>query len=148
MKIADVLGGIRRLFLDTSPVIYYVEEHPRYIDVVAAVFDAIDDGSLVGVTSPITLAESLVVPYRVGLTALELRYINCIVYAHNTDFVPIDERVASHAAALRARYGLRLPDALQAAAAQQARCDALLTNDPIFRRIAELSVLVIDELEP
>lgn len=148
MTVADALRGIQRLFLDTSPVICYIEEHPRYIDRVGIVLDQIDTGLLVGVTSPVTLAECLVVPYRLGSTALEQHYIGRIAHGRHTEFVLIDEHVTRRAAELRARYRLRLADALQAAVALHARCDALLTNDPICRRVAELSVLLVDELGP
>ncbi|QTA91475.1 Uncharacterized protein dnm_075430 [Desulfonema magnum] len=31
MNIPEYLSGISRLFLDTAPVIYYVEAHPLYL---------------------------------------------------------------------------------------------------------------------
>jgi predicted nucleic acid-binding protein len=145
MKVTDALARVRRVFLDTAPIIYFIEANPRYIDVVSPVFARIDDGSLTGVTSPITLAETLVVPYRLGSGTLAQRYLDRIVYGHNTEFVPLDEQVACQAAELRARYNLRLPDAFQVAAARHAQCDALLTNDPMLRRAADLSILLIGE---
>ena len=35
MKVADALQNVTRLFLDTAPVIYYVERNPRYAAVAA-----------------------------------------------------------------------------------------------------------------
>ncbi len=40
----------------------------------------------------------------------------------------------------------QLPDAFQVAVALAADCDAFLTNDATFRRVAELRVLVLDDL--
>src|SRR5437868_5552902 len=117
MKVTDALQGIHHLFLDTPPVISYVEENPQYVASVGLVFDEIDTGSLIGVTSPVTLAESLVAPYHLSSAALEQQYIDRIVHGRNTDFVLIDDAVARRAAELRVRHRLRLPDALQAAAA-------------------------------
>jgi hypothetical protein len=31
MKITERLQGVARLFLDTAPVVYYVEKNPHYI---------------------------------------------------------------------------------------------------------------------
>ncbi len=59
----------------------------------------------------------------------------------------ISVAAAERAAALRARYHLRLPDALQIAVALEAGCEAFLTNDRALKRVAELRVLVLDELE-
>src|SRR5207248_4239340 len=57
MNIADALRNVTRLFLDSAPVIYYVEENPSYLSLVDVIFDGISDGSPTAVTSPVTLAE-------------------------------------------------------------------------------------------
>lgn len=51
------------------------------------------------------------------------------------------------AAALPVRYRLRTPDALQIATALEAGSQALLCIDTELRRISELRVLVVDDLE-
>jgi predicted nucleic acid-binding protein len=61
--------------------------------------------------------------------------------------LPIDAVVADMAASLRAKYSLRTPDALQVGTAIVNRCEALLTNDNGLKRVSELSILVLDELE-
>jgi len=63
-KLKDVLENVRRIFLDTAPVIYFVEKNERFLNSVKTVFGLIDDGRLLAITSPITLAECLVQPYR------------------------------------------------------------------------------------
>lgn len=57
-KLKDVLENVRRIFLDTAPVIYFVEKNERFLNSVKTVFGLIDDGRLLAITSPITLAES------------------------------------------------------------------------------------------
>jgi len=54
---------------------------------------------------------------------------------------------SEQAAQWRARYNLKTPDALQIAIALSAGSDAFLTNDGDFKRVQELKVLVLDELE-
>ena len=148
VKVADALHGVAMLFLDTAPVIYFVERNPQYFAVVKPVFDAVDAGVPTAVTSPITLAEALVEPYRTGLMPLQQGFFNRIVLGRNTVFGPIDHQSGRRAAELRASYNLSLPDALQVAVALQAGCDALLTNDTGLRRVKELRILVVDDLEP
>lgn len=147
MNIADTLQNVTRLFLDTAPVIYYVEKNPYYLTSVKIVFDRIDDGLLTAVTSPVTLAECLVAPYRLGLTQLREDFNDVIVHGNNTLFVLIDQDTGRQAAELRVRYNLLLSDALQIAAALIADCDTFLTNDSMLKRVTELRVLVMDELE-
>ena len=50
MKLTDALRGVSRLFLDTAPVIYYVERNPAYIALVGVIFSPIDH-SLLGATT-------------------------------------------------------------------------------------------------
>ncbi len=147
MKITDALQNVSRLFLDTAPVIYYVENNPSYFARAASIFDRVDDGTLTAITSPVTLAECLVAPYRLGLTTLQQDFFDLIVNGNNTVFVSVDQDTARQAAELRARYNLTLTDALQIATALRAACEAFLTNDSALKRVTELRVLALDELE-
>lgn len=146
MKISDALRDVTHLFLDTAPVIYFVEKHPTYLDLVAPIFQRIDAGSIVAVTSPVTLAECLVMPYRLGLTRLQQDFTDLIVYGQSTIFASIDHDVARQAAELRASYNVSLADALQIALALQMGCEALLTNDGALERVKELRMLVVEKL--
>lgn len=145
MTISNELGAVERLFLDTAPVIYFVERNPTYTDRVRPVFGRIDDGLLTAVTSPVTLAECLVHPYRLSLPALARDFTDLITRGRNTQFAPIDQETAAAAARIRARYNLSLADALQAALALSWDCDAFLTNDSAFKRVTGLNVLVLDD---
>ena len=60
------------------------------------------------------------------------------------------ERVAKEGARLRARYGLRTPDALHLATALVHRATAFLTNDQEFRKAqgCGLEILILDEIFP
>lgn len=42
MKLEDYLIGVKKIFLDTAPVIYYVENHSIYADVVEQVIDRLE----------------------------------------------------------------------------------------------------------
>lgn len=145
-RVGDVLQQVHRIFLDTAPVIYYVEQHPHYKAVTDVLFHSIDQG-LTTVVSPITLAECLVIPYRLGLHEIEQHFIDLILSGSNMLFVSIGPQQAQHAAQLRATYNLTLTDALQVAIALSSGCDAIVTNDVTFKRVTELQVLILNELE-
>jgi predicted nucleic acid-binding protein len=147
IKLDDTLRGVQRLGLDTAPFIYFLERNPAYIDLVREVVRRISSGSLSGHTSVITLAEVLVQPLRQGDTRLAQHYRRFLSRSRNLTLEPITADVAKQAAELRARYGLRTPDALQIAAALSGGCSAFLTNDGQHKRVTELQVLVLDELE-
>ncbi|NJK51597.1 MAG: PIN domain-containing protein [Leptolyngbyaceae cyanobacterium SU_3_3] len=146
MKIEQVLQGVSRLFLDTAPVIYYIERNPQYWAVVSHVFRVADAAGITFITSPITLAECLVMPYRRGLSRLQQDFTELITSGEQTVFVPISAAVGQQAAELRTEYSFTLPDALQIAVALTAGCEAFLTNDHQLTRVTQLRALVIDEL--
>jgi predicted nucleic acid-binding protein len=147
MKIADMLQQYTRLLIDTAPIVYFVEQHPQYVQRVTPIFQALDVGTIQAVTSPITLAEALVHPYRQGQVQMQQTFINAIVSGNHTRFVLIDAAHSRQAAQFRSRYNLSLTDAFQIAVAQAAGCDAFLTNDYGLRRVQELHMVIVDELE-
>jgi predicted nucleic acid-binding protein len=146
MKIGDAFQGINKVFLDTAPVIYYVEATPGYA-VVAPVFQLLSQGSFEAVVSPVTLAECLVMPIRLGQAKSQQDFIDMLTNTDEISFVPITASVSQKAALIRVRYGLKLPDALQVATALVAGCDAFLTNDAALQRVTELRILVLSALE-
>lgn len=146
MNIQDALVGVRRLFLDTAPVIYHIEGNPAYQPLTDIIFQQIHSGMSEAVTSSVTLAECLVHPYRHGDLVLVQKFRNVITMGIHTQYTGVDAS-AEYAAELRARYNLTLTDAFQIAAALAAGCDAFLTNDTALKRVSELTILALDELE-
>jgi len=147
MTIAEALKNVRMLFIDSAPVIYYAENHPRYFPIVKFVFEQLDSGTFVAVTSPITLTECLVGAVKRGLDELARAFYDLIVHHPKVVFTPINSDIAKIAAELRVHYNLTLPDAFQAAIALQSGCDALLTNDVVFKRMRGLTILLLDEMQ-
>jgi predicted nucleic acid-binding protein len=147
VKVAAALSGVSTLFLDTAPVIYHVEGNAAFQDVTDAVFQAILQGSPRAVASSITLAECPVHPFRAGDLQLAQRFRQVLTAGVNTQYVGVDASTEA-AAQLRAQYNLALTDAFQVAAALAAGCDAILTNDSGLKRVTEIAVLVLSELEP
>src|SRR5262249_47637873 len=129
-------------------IIYYVERNPVYEARVDTVFDHIDAGNPSAVTTPITLAESLIHPIRNGLVMAQQDFTDLITAGKNVTFVSLDQAVAQQAAALRVRYTLELDDACQVAAAFAAGCDGFLTNDRTLQRVQGITILVLDDLQP
>lgn len=141
------MRSFRRVFLDTAPIIYFVEKHPEYGAVVDEIFALIDEGRTSAVVSPITLAECLVHPLKHGLTELHEGFRDIILHGRNTFFSPIDETVAGQAARLRAEHNVTLADALQIATAMTNGCDGFVTNDLRLKKVSGIPMIVIQELK-
>jgi predicted nucleic acid-binding protein len=129
--------------IDTAIVIYFIERHERYVDVVRPLFEAADRGELELVTSGVTLLEVLVAPYRAGDAGLAERYEALLTRSRGLTMVDLGRPVVRAAAQLRAIHRLRTPDALQIAAALSRGCSSFLTND---RRLPSLPTLGVHQL--
>jgi predicted nucleic acid-binding protein len=147
MRLDNALSGIGTLGFDTAPLIYFVERHPRYVEMMRAVIQRVDTGALAGYSSVVTLTEVLTLPKRQGNAAMEQAYRDVLLHSRHFTLLPIDVAIAEQAVALRAYYTLRTPDALQIATALHAGCQAFLTNDIALKRVTSLRILILDELE-
>jgi predicted nucleic acid-binding protein len=135
--------------LDTPVFIYFIEAHPDYGPIVEPlVRTRITPGHNVAVTSPISLAEVLVQPLRVGRADLVLAYRALLTGWPNIALRDITPVQAEMAADLRARYGIDLTDACQLAAALADKATVFVTNDAQLRRVTELTVLILSDYLP
>ncbi len=147
MKIDQALIGVHMLGMDTSPFIYLVEKHPKYLSCILSVFEQVRIGAVQAMTSTLTITQVLTMPFVKNQTQYVDEYREMLL---NTEFITsitADSIIAEQAAALRAKYGLKTPDALQIATALETGCHAFLTNDMGLKRVSEIRVLVLDELE-
>jgi predicted nucleic acid-binding protein len=131
--------------LDTAVFIYFIEEHPRFLPIVAPVFSAVASNRLPAITSGITLLETLVIPYRSGNTTLAARYETLLTKSRGIRFRDLDRPLLRSAAQLRAVFSIRTPDALQLAAALSGGCNVYLTNDRSLPRIPGLAILHVSD---
>jgi len=134
--------------VDTALFIYLIEEHPRFLEPVRALFARADTGEIEIVTSALTLLEVLVVPLRTGDQRLAAQYDALLTRSRGVRLVDLSRDQLRTAARLRAQYGaLRMPDALQLAAAISTGCESFVTNDrrmpaPDGLRVLQLSEFV------
>ena len=150
MKSIDIdsaLSGVTRLGIDTQIVIYFVEVHPEYDELVTEIFQRIAENTLIGVTSVITLIEVLIHPLQQGNVRLQQEYRDLLLHSNNFQMMTIDTAIAERAAEIRTRYNLRIPDALQIATALAAGCEAFLTNDAKLKSVKELQILLLDDVQ-
>ena len=147
MKLVERLESLRLVFLDTAPVIYFVEKNPNFAEKVQPLFSKLDDGTLFAAVSPITLAECLVLPYKIPNPEIAQIFSDLLVNSGSVLLYPMDEVTADKAASLRARYNITLTDAFQLAVAIQAECDAFVTNDVDLKRVIEIPVIVLSEAD-
>ncbi|MDX2139553.1 MAG: type II toxin-antitoxin system VapC family toxin [Chloroflexota bacterium] len=145
MKIEAAFKNLHRLHMDSSPLIYYVEENLTYLARMDEIVTRIEDSLITTLSSIILLPEILTHPVRQGRNDLVGAYREILLTTIH--LIDVNNSIAERAVDLRARYNLRTPDALHVATAWMAGCDAILTNDTGMKRVREINVLVLDDLQ-
>ena len=137
------LGGLG--YIDASGLIYSVERVEPYRTLLEPMWQAAEYGTLTIVSSPLLVLEALVKPLWDGNTEIESQYRE-LFESNAVRLLDASYQVFEDAAGIRAKAGLKTPDALHAATALYTQCDLFITNDNEFRRIDELPVIVLNDL--
>ena len=133
------------VYLDTSAIIYSVEQNEPYLTLLAPAWQQAEAGQLVLVCSGLAIAETLVRPFREGNLGLVAAF-RSVFAAPEVQVMPATRQLWEATARLRAETVLKTPDALHAVTALEAECALFLTNDADFRRVPGLPVAVLDDL--
>ncbi|MCZ7385365.1 MAG: type II toxin-antitoxin system VapC family toxin [Candidatus Methanoperedens sp.] len=134
----------RRIGLDTNVIIYYIEEHPVFLEKVEPLIDRIVEGKAIGITSYVTLLELLVKPIKDERFDLVEQYKTILMT--QLEMVLLDESVSLRAAELRAKYGIKTPDAIQLASVIFKNGDVFITNDERLDVVEEIKVLTLRDI--
>lgn len=137
----DTLPAGSLIAIDTAPLIYWLEDHDRWGEAYAALFQGIVCDRWQGLLSTVSLAEVLTGPLQQQREELAERYAAVLTDPACFQLADLSPAIAIGAARLRARYGLRLPDALQLSTALQAGAVALVTHDRDFAGCTDLPIL-------
>ena len=116
------------VFLDTAPLIYFIEGNSEYQEKLEKLFILSDEGYFKFLTSSITLLEVLVKPLREGETKIVEQYKTILTNAEGIDIFDITIPITVKAAEMRAKYNIRTPDALQIATSIERQADYFLTT--------------------
>ena len=135
----------KKVFIDTAPIIYYLQNSETYYSNMKSFWKTYNDYDYV--TSAITITEYLTYPYRQE----DLRLVDSFYdFMNDMDIqvVNIDGRIADKAAQIRAKYKFfKTMDALQLATACIMGCDLFLTNDKQLMQFEEIKCITVDELD-
>ena len=140
-SLLDRIPGGSLVTLDSAPIIYFLQDDPKFAPVFAPVFEAADRGEIGIVISAVTLTEILTGPLRVRDEVLVARYREILTSSPGWSLWPVDEEIAVSAARFRAEFKLRTPDAIQVATAITSGSHALITHDKGLRKIKGVEVL-------
>jgi predicted nucleic acid-binding protein len=136
LKLED-LPAQALLLVDSAPIIYSLEAHPKFAPRFRPLFEAHAAGLVRFAVTTITVAEVLTGPLQARDEALARRYRAIL---ESWRVVELDVDIAEGAARLRASLRLKLADAVQAASALAINA-VLVTHDRDFSRVRSLRVI-------
>ena len=138
------MTDFKRIFLDTSPVVYYLENNVLYYPKMKKFWKMYEDSDYV--TSAVTVTEYLTYPYQQNNMKL-INAFYAFVDGMDIEIRSIDKAVAEKAAQIRAEYKFfKTMDSLQLATACLSKCDLFLTNDKQLKQFKEIKCLTVEEL--
>ncbi|GBC96401.1 hypothetical protein HRbin16_02204 [bacterium HR16] len=129
---------MRRVYLDSAPVIYFVEQTPLFYGRVRALLQQSDWL----VVSDVTRMECRVLPLRAGNSALLQDFDDFFAHYVN-EVVALTTQVIDKATEIRAAYRFAPLDSIHLAAALVANCDLFLTNDLRLAGFGEIQVVTV-----
>lgn len=144
-RLESVLKKYDIVAIDTNLFIYLFEKSNEYFGLCKEVFYSIEKGSYYGVTSVLLLTEVLTKPLKENDDKLVVLYKTFIKNFPNLTVREIDYKISVKAASLRAKYGLRTPDAIFIATAIKEGAQAFITNDIRLRKVTELDFIILND---
>ena len=131
------------VYLDASPIIYAIEKISPYAEMLQPLWQVLSTEKVQIAGSELLLLEILVKPIQIGDGQLETSFRR-FLSAKEMNLLPITTAVLEEAIRLRAKIGIKTPDAIHAATAKLAGCDLFVTNDKLFERVPGLPVIVLN----
>jgi predicted nucleic acid-binding protein len=141
----DFFRKHRKVYLDTSVFIYFVERHFRYYDLCDRIFTDVEEDRIEGLTSTLTLLEILVQPYRMKKEEIVLKFYSLFTTYPHLKWIQLSLGISDLAARLRAEHNLKTPDAVQMASALSGEATGFVCNDRVFRRVKDIECLILDD---
>lgn len=126
------------LLVDSAPLIYVFEDHPRFASYFQPMFKAQAAGKFRFAITTITVVEVLTGPASIGNDVLARRYRKML---ESWPVIGLDVTIAEAAARIRASLRLKLADAIQLASAFAINADAFVTHDRDFSRVKGLRII-------
>ena len=127
-----------RLYLDTAPVIYVVEQVPDFSE---KFLHYIQKPDIELIVSDLTWMECRVKPLTENKEPLLADYDKFFSQSV-IEIVELSRRVLERAAHIRSQYNIKTPDAIHLGAAIISKCDIFLTNDRRLERFKDSHITV------
>jgi len=140
----EEISRFSSIFIDTAPIIYFIEGDSRFGPLARTAIEAVGHGHLEAYTSVLTLTEVLPKPIQNEAYELATTLMRFLRNGDHFTLIEITPEIAERAGVLRGKNkSLRTVDALHLAAALDVKAGAFLTNDRKVKKIEENLEIVV-----
>jgi predicted nucleic acid-binding protein len=129
---------MRRIYLDSAPIIYLVEQVAPYHEQIRALLQDTD----ILITSELTRLECRVKPIRDSNINILMDY-DTFFQTALAEIVSLNSEVIDLATEIRANHNFSVADSIHLAAALHAQCDLFVTNDSQITRFTQITVVAL-----
>jgi predicted nucleic acid-binding protein len=122
-----------------------MEKHPRYLLLARELFRQIELGRISALTSMLVITELLTKPLRDRNKPLANMYLAFLSTFPNLQLKSISYSISLRAAKIRAKHGLKTPDAIFLATAIEEGAEVFVTNDLRMKKVRGIEIILLDE---
>ena len=133
-----------RIFLDTNIFLAILNEEENW-QLAEKLLLEVHNGKHTGYTSVICVSEILSGFYAENESEKGEMFLTNMKAINNLTITDVDITIAKDAAKIRAKYKIKLPDAMIASSCNIHKCK-LITQDENLKRVKEIDVKSIDEI--
>ncbi len=140
-----VIPAHGNVYIDTSILIYTIEEIQPYYDILLPLWEASASGNIEIISSELIILETLTGPIKTGNTQLINDYEE-MLFNSDVTLIPITQAILTESARLRAKFNIKTPDAIHGASSISSASTLFLTNDYEFRKLSGLPVIILQDI--
>jgi len=125
--------------------LHFFEGRTPWDVLVSAVIQVAENRNLSIILSSLGYAEVLCGYYQAGEPDAAKEFNRFLFQLPQCEIISIDSTLGDRAAQLRAKYRLKLPDAIQLAVMEKTGAGAFITNDKDFRTVKDFPIIFLDD---
>ena len=135
----------KKIFLDATPVIYFIQQDENFFEQTKQIFKFIKEKNFKIISSDVVTAESCVYAYRQKNFDWLDAFDNLMKFL-NVEIIHTTEEIARKTSKIRAEYkSFETPDAFNLATAVLSDCEIFLTNDKRLKKFDEIKVVTVED---
>ena len=134
-----------RVYFDTNPIIYFIEQNTQFVELVTPVFEMIGEDSILAFTSELSLTEVLIKPIRDNRIQIIQTHKELLLDPELFTLISPNQDTFLLAAELGGKSSMRTPDAIHMACAIESKCRYFITNDKGIKSTDDVTVIQISD---